>query len=516
MEKNSNSESFIKNVSLSGANTIVAIVFGMITLPISLNYWKLERYGLWALITTLMTYLSTSNLGLNSTATVLISKNANVNIKINIFRKTTILLFISSMIFLFILLLLHVFVPNWIFILGKVPSELSNEAAQTIFWSGFFFLINISLSNINSLYVGFQRMYIERLFSIISIFIAFLCLVFTILLNGSLLFYAVINGMSLLLINVIKIVYFYLFIYLKDIKGVHINSEISENNDSSFKYIVFSSLNFFILGLSSLVVWNTDYLVISHFLSISDVTPYSITFKIYSILFSVLFLINSSMMPIFGKEFGRENWVWLKDVYKSLDIFMTIVGGLVWIGGMFFMRDIVELFVGSEAYAGYLTVFSLGGYSFLLSRVNLYSNILSSLNKTSKLLYVGIAEATINLVLSIILVRYLGIGGVSLGTFLGSLLTSTWLLQKVIDIETMNMLHIENKIIKRYFLYNILPFLIIAYLTNTYVDNILIRLSLGISFTSMYLYLSFKSLPKFINIKIMDKIKTLNFFSKKL
>ena len=80
-----------------------------------------------------------------------------------------------------------------------------------------------------------------------------------------------------------------------------------------------------------MVVWNTDNLVISHFMGFKDVTSYSTTFKFYGLLFSLISIINSALWPIMGKEIGQQNWEWINRTYHNLFHLQICLGGCLWL-----------------------------------------------------------------------------------------------------------------------------------------------------------------------------------------
>lgn len=227
--------------------------------------------------------------------------------------------------------------------------------------------------------------------------------------------------------------------------------------------ILTSGGRFFVIALAALVVWGTDNLLISHFIGVEAVTPYAITFKLFAAAFAIFIIINSALWPMFGRAAGENDWLWVSTTYRTAVAVLPVLGGLVWLGGMLFAEPIIELWTGSEGYAGALVVFALGGYGYVLALINTHATLLGGMNETRGMLWVGVAEAVANLVLSIMLLQWLGTGGVALGTFLAALLTAFWLLPLDIRRRTDNQVRmIWGPLIRHLFI--IVPFLALAYL----------------------------------------------------
>lgn len=470
-------------------------MISFISVPISLGYWKVEKYGVWALITSILVYLSVSNLGLNSAASILMAKNPKVEDKLSVLFRTFLILIVSVLIGCTIFILMNIFYKNWIFLLGKIPTNLSYETYLACFILGVFFFINMPFTLITSVFNGFQKTYIENTFSILLTINTFVTLILVICLNGNLVTFAIFSGMANLFLNLIKLIYFYFFIYkrLNFDKALIIKN--NTNYETSYKNILITGIRLFFVGIAAMIVWNSDNFVISNFIGIKEITPYAVTFKIYIMLFNIVGLINNSILPLVGRESGNNNWEWINKIYSNFIVFIATVGGLTWIGGLLFFRDIIEIWAGKGSYAGLLTVFSLGGYSYLLSMVNLNMGFVTSLNYIKGLLWVGWLEALVKLGFSILLVKFLGIGGVALGTFLGSLFAPTWLLPLWIVKRSNYRVSYNLTFVLKHFSFIIFPLLIVGIMMQLYVNSIYLRIMSGIAVISFYVILSYISIP---------------------
>jgi len=194
-------------ISSYGANA-VSIIVGLISVPIGLYYFGPVRYGIWAVISSLIAYLSFSNLGISTGATVLIG-------------------------------------------------------LQKVYWERFYF----SLTSIAGL----------------------VALIFTVSVKGNLVSLALFRGLGILLVSIVCASHF-----LLSHKELLEKVKKPVGDEFSVSSIFSSSLRFFSLGIAAIVVWNTDNLVISHFLGVEAVTPYVITFKLLLVSYSLFSAIGSA------------------------------------------------------------------------------------------------------------------------------------------------------------------------------------------------------------------------------
>lgn len=476
-----------------------SILLNLASIPISLRYWKEDRYGIWVLLTSILLYLGMTNLGLNTAAAVLMAKNPKISDKITILTRSLLILLISTGFISVLFIALNFITQDWIYIIGKIPIGLKDETYFAAIVLFIFYLLSLPFSLLSSVYTGFQKVYLENVFNIALNVINFLVLIIVIYFNGNLIFYSTLWGISLVVFNIVKFLFFYYRIYRKIPKDLDVEDSCN-SGELKYKSIFYTGIKFFLIGIASSIVWNTDFIVISNFISVEAVVPYSITFKLFSIVYGIIFQVNSSIMPLLAKEYGRNNFEWINRIYCSFLVLVAVLGGATWIGSILFYRDFITLWAGSSGYAGLYVVVALGGYSYLLGMSVLNSGIINSFNYSGKTPLVAWAEAMIKLFFSIWLAKIWGLAGVALGTFLGSLLSQTWALPILIKKNWYGRIFFDFSFLIKHFFLSILPCLIVGVLIQIFETTILIRLLLGVIITFIYLWLSYKFVPKMYRV----------------
>ena len=495
METISNKKNYFLNLGSNFVGTIIGTCVSIVAIPISLNYWKVEKYGVWVLITSMLVYLSMTNLGLSSAATTLIAKNPNFHDKLKIAKRALKIMMGTVVLGIIGFVLLNLFDKEWIIILGKIPAYLKEQTFYACLILGFFYLVNIPFSLISSLFIGFQKAYVDNIFNSIGYVGNFCCLLLVIAFKGNLILFAFFWGSFLLLIDIAKYVYFHFAIYNKLDLNKSVIPQTEEKDEIKTRFIFITGMRFFFISLAAMVVWNTDNFVISNFLGIQSVTPYSVTFRLYNVLFLLICMVNASIMPIMAREFGLNNWEWINRTYNSFLVLASIIGGLSWIGGLAFFKDVINLWAGTKGYAGLLCVFALGGYSYLLSMVNLNSVIINTFNYTKRAAFIGWLEALLKISFSILLLHFWGMGGVALGTLLGSLLAPTLILPRWIVRRSDNRMKYNLNFVIKHFTLVLLPLLVLGVLAQLFVSGIILRLSIGVMAVAIYTVSSYFLIP---------------------
>lgn len=480
---------------ISGLGGVVfSILLNLVTIPISLNYWKADRYGIWVLLTSILLYLGMTNLGLNTAASVLMGKNPKIVDKMIILKRSLLILLISVGIMFIAFYALNLVTKDWINMIGKIPNNLKEETYSACVILVIFYLLSLPFSLLSAVYTGFQKVYLENVFNIALNIINFLVLILVIILKGNLIYYSILWGISLVSFNLIKYLFFYFSIYRKMSKDMNYEKS-TFNIETEYKTIFFTGIRFFFIGIASTIIWNTDILVISNYISIKSVVPYFITFKLFSIVYGVIFQVCGSIMPLLAKEYGNNNFDWTNKIYSSFLILIAVVGGATWIGSVLFYRDFITLWTSSSSYAGLPVVIALGGYSYLLGMSVLNSGIVNSFNYSSLTPFVAWGEAIIKIILSIWLGKFLGLAGVAIGTFLGSLFSQSWVLPILIQKRSEGKMIYDFTVLKKHFFVALLPCLVISVILQVLLENMLLRLIIGVLITLLYLWLSYMVTP---------------------
>lgn len=504
-------KSFLLGVFSGGITNIVATVVGIFSAPIGLKYFGIEKYGTLAVISTLLTYLSTSQIGLPTAVSVLASKAIDRLEQLRLIMKGFVLSFVI-VVFVIAGFLVYTRSSHWLNVIGKVPLSIYKEVARATFISAILFLLNLPLSIFLSGFVASQKVHIERLYNMmITSIIPFAGLLITIWQKGNLVFYSYVKGIMTIFASLIAVVHL-LFADSENRSCVRQPGRLfsqSSIDEFSLHSIIATSLRFFIIGLAATVVWHTDNLIISHFFGVKDVTPYAITFKLITSTFFIFSVIAYPVFPMIGKAYSAGDLGWIIQTYNRLILILSLLGGAIWISSIAFARDIINIWVGPDGYAGKLTVFALGGYGYACSVMAMPNMVSTGLNFIN--VFIGWSEAIANIVLSIFFVKYLhmGIGGTALGTFLASFLTVFWMVPLYIRKKSKGKIVLSYSYVIRTFFLIILPCLFLLMIFNYLKIDSNVKRFLNAMVVISYIMISYRILPLDIKDMIKDLSRTL-------
>lgn len=181
-----------------------------------------------------------------------------------------------------------------------------------------------------------------------------------------------------------------------------------------FQYSAWS----FVIAIAYQLRNNVDNFVVAGFLSAASVTHYAIGLRLVDYVAQFLSQATNMFVPIFTSYHAQEN---SKELHSKL-LFITrlnLVAALIAGGGLvIFGEAFIARWMGPQYDDAYWVMVIL-----LIGRMIGFANhplnsAMYAANKHSIVAKLSIVEVILNLCLSLILVRYLGLIGVALGTML--------------------------------------------------------------------------------------------------
>lgn len=178
--------------------------------------------------------------------------------------------------------------------------------------------------------------------------------------------------------------------------------------------------------IGSVIVFSTDNLIISKYTGLGNVADYSNYTLIQETLSGILTQLFSAMAPSIG------NLIAVEDKKKSIDTFWKIMFLDTWLYGnctlcfLCLAQDFVRLCFG-ETYLISIEILIIIIINFYLTGVRkCVITFKDAYGLFFQNWYMPLLESVINLFISILLVRELGVVGVLLGTTISSLMIPVW------------------------------------------------------------------------------------------
>jgi O-antigen/teichoic acid export membrane protein len=184
---------------------------------------------------------------------------------------------------------------------------------------------------------------------------------------------------------------------------------------------------FFIIQISSLIVFATHNLIITQLFSPADVTVYNIAFKYFSIPMLVFGVILSPFWSAYTEAFVKRDFGWIRKVNRRLvQLWILFVVGLLFMltGANFFYK----IWVGTEIQIPSILSVLMTIFTIISMWNNIYAYFLNGVGKIQLQLYNAIVVGILNIPLSILFAKHLNIGvaGVILATIVCLTPSAIW------------------------------------------------------------------------------------------
>lgn len=479
---------FSKNIGVSFTAYFLSTVLSFISIPILINHFGSNLYAIWALIISLITYLNNISFGLPAAVTVLVAKVKNPLLRKGIILRSFMILLFISLCMILLTFILDFIDSEWtLAILGNINPIYTSEAKSSFRLVILLILIKIPVSIFLSYFAGLGKIYITQLYNIVIYISDFLLIILVLTFDLSFTHLAFLTILSQIFISLIAMLHcsykFKLFLNISKVKR------------PSYKFLYFNGISFFQVVLAANIVWGTDALVISHYLSSDYIAPYSLAFKIFSLCFISFSLIGYVFGPIYGRLCALNDWKKIQTIINANLSALPRLAGFLWIGLIIYSDNFINIWTGdANLFGGYDLMFILGLYLLLLSFINPLSCLAYSLNYAKNLTVYIWMEAGLNLVLSIIFVNMYGIAGVALGTAMAALIIPFSNLPRLMNILCTKRLKISFFPQLKFIIFILAPSLLFATYIETGIVNEALKLLLFIVTAILYISLSFFSI----------------------
>jgi O-antigen/teichoic acid export membrane protein len=181
-------------------------------------------------------------------------------------------------------------------------------------------------------------------------------------------------------------------------------------------------------GVAGIVITSLDRVVTAKLISIEMVTTLSLTSRAYALFGGLLDQITNTARPMLGQMLGQHKLKEAELVYRHLFALSSgsavVVALSLWAGN----EPFVTRWVGAENFGGSWLSLALALNLIVNSWVLPNRALLSSATIARPQTLSRLVEAALNLGLSLVLGRWLGLIGIIVATTIAGVLTSTWYL----------------------------------------------------------------------------------------
>jgi O-antigen/teichoic acid export membrane protein len=391
---------------------VLAISVSVISVPLTIGYLGGERYGAWVTIVSVITFLSITDFGLAASLTNAVGKAQAEDSRAQGQRLVSSALFMLSLIALVILIAGIALAPRIAALLfPNLQSPVARaEIVPAVMIALSIFALNLPLLVSSRVLAAHQESALANVWSMAGSLGNFAALLVVIWFHAGLPW--LVFGCFGLGLAANAACAVWLFGFRKPWLRPNLASV-----DPAFVRILFSDgWKFFVIGAGWMINWQTDNMVIAHFLGAAQVTPYAVTFSLFAIATGLQTLAYPNLWPAYTEAYAQRDYEWIRKTLRSNFKFSfltttAIVGFLTIFGS-----EIIRLWAGTAAVPPSSVIVWMALWRLMLSTLLVGSCLLNATGHLKGMTVYGTATAVLNLTLSILFAKIYGIAGVIAAT----------------------------------------------------------------------------------------------------
>ncbi len=399
-----------KNIIGSFGVKGLSIINGFLLVSVTLNYLDKERYGIWLVFASFISWIGFFEVGLgkglrNKLTAAIAVKDYELGKKLvsTTYSLLAIILFSLNLVFIFA----NQFI-NWHSVLNISDSNISDlNLIALIAISGFFVRFYVQIIN-NVLYAD-QRPAIANAISpianLISLIIIYILQFYDP--DGNLLTLTWIMVLSpILLLTIASIIAF-------SGKYRMISPSIRAIDFSLSNELLSLGIKFFIISISGLILYQTSNILIAQYFGPEEVTTYNIAYKFFKTIQMIFTIMITPFWAAFTDAWTMKDIKWIRNVVKKVNkvwLFVTIIG----IGALLASNTIYKFWVGSEIQVPFVLSLFVFLFFIYMSYGAIYCQFVNGLGKLKLQIVASIIGALIFIPLNYILIKkfHMGIEGI--------------------------------------------------------------------------------------------------------
>ncbi len=502
------SKKLIKGAFLNTLNLTAQILSGFYVMPLMIHSFGDTNFGIWILVASFMGFAGVLDLGLPSAVSRFISQaigrgGQEAEREIKLITATAFYIFVSITVLTIVLISL---------IIVFAPAFLRNADQIDLFRK---LLLILCLNNLfifpTSVFEGILTANLRHdLISSRKIF-------FTTVRVGLIIF-LIKSHFGLLSIAWVTVGCNIADNFVRAILAYQIDPRVSISPSNfqraKVKQLLSYSVYTFVGRIADILRFQVDSFVITLFTNVALVTPYRVAARLIEYFMQFISEISTVFRPYFCQEEGKNNHEGIKDKFLFLTKIIAYIATFVGMMLLLYGKNFIERWVGSQYTISYTILMILViPITFALIQSTVFP-LLYGISKHKFIAYTNIGEGLLNLILSIILVKKLGIVGVALGTAIPLIITKFF-------VQPFYVTRILRIPLKKYVLVILSPFFmtvvavgtpwlrIVHYLRSDYMNLLFFGTIQTLIFVLIVFLFGFSEVEKNFILRIFKKNKTL-------
>lgn len=390
-------------VVTKGAGFLVTII----TVPMTLHYLGSERYGIWVTMISMLAWLSMVDLGVANGLTPALSAAFGKN-RMDLARgyvATAFWALTAIAAITGVLIALGWIWIDWSRAFNIKHPGLVHEVSIAMALAVGIFLVNLPLAINQRIFLAYQQGLTANLWQLAISLAGVTGIYLVTWTQGGLVYLVLGYSGAQLLVSLASAIW--LFGWWKPQLRPLVRPNMTES-----KHVLSLGGMFFINQIATLLIFQKDNILITHYLGPAQATPYNITWQMFFYLNAINILISPYLGPSFGEAYAKGDLVWMRRAFgryigATCCVAVPAVALLAW-----FHQSILAVWVGSDVVPTTATVFWMALWSLLLALLGPVVSLLIGVGKLKRYTISNVLAAFFSLILSVWLIGSVGVAGV--------------------------------------------------------------------------------------------------------
>jgi len=399
-------------------------LLGLITVPLALSYLGKEKYGLWAVITSMVAWTSLFDFGImNSLVNVLSEANGRGDKKAARGYVSTAVL-AMSVIALIAACIVGVISP---FICWKAVLAVRFAISeQTVMWSVLAAVICVltgfPLSAVRQVYAGYQKAYVGNIFSLLGSIATLTGLLAVVRLHGDLPWLILAFSGPGVMLSVIN----YFYITKKEMPWI--SPGLRYASKQSLRRISRTSIPLLLFQVGALMVNETQMITLAHVTNLRLVSEYSVVWRLGITLTSFVGLATSSFVPAFREANERGDTGWMESGFRRMLFLRMMIACIVMLVLVFAGNSLLHAWLHRSDFH-YPTIFWVVQGIVLVSGVwaTAHTDLMTIMDRIWIQVAMVLLNGVVTIVLTVLLAPRYGIIGAAISIGFVTVCLWTWM-----------------------------------------------------------------------------------------
>ena len=404
---------WVLNIASNYLRVIVGIAVMFFLIPFTVGHLGLDLFGLWSLVFAVVGLFGLLDLGFATAAMKYVAELTASGDHAGRNQVLSTLLVVYGILGLVCLLLVAILAgpaSGW-FALSPDKAE----PFTLVLWVlGTVVAINFPASLIKAILIGSGRMHLVNAIELVTTLVNAALVVILLEAGLGLMGMAIATAVTMLLGPLVM-----LPLAIRLTPGLSVSPRLFSR--SRVRELLGFSVYFFIANVAVLIILRLDPVVIKMFLPLTAVAIYAVGAKIAEYTYLLNKQFSNALMPLVSQSKGAGDTATVRRILVDGTRFLLAIAVPFIVLLLFYAEPFVLLWMGEE-FAESVPVLRILLLAMLFASVQL--NAANVLGMTGKHRFVAFAmggSALLNLVVSIILVQFLGLIGIALGTLIATL-----------------------------------------------------------------------------------------------